>query len=245
MEKLNNSAAANLQTQKPNKLAVFIVLLIFISLIIFIFKIIFGGSEIIGKYKKEDLPDNFEYRIIKDESDANIEKNQLEIEINQKLTEGQIATLAEELFNSKEKQRRFYMFYKLKGVENSPVAWAISHFDPELEIEISGSTNLEDTKMFTEAKKVKGDIIGIFDEKEYTFSLYTLYEIDDKIFIKTTFKDGESMDNEVIKINNKNGMRYNYKEDVSQGEYFILENDILEFYNKENKMFTSAEKLVL
>lgn len=94
----------------------------------------------IGKYIKEPIPENFLYEITKDESDASIGKNQLEIEISEKLTEGQIATLAEELYNSKKKQRRFYIFYKLKNVESS-TAWAISHFDPELEIEILDYTS--------------------------------------------------------------------------------------------------------
>lgn len=243
MKKPNNSTAGNLPTQKPNKLAAFIVLLIFISLIMFIFKLIFGGSNTIGKYKKEVLPDNFEYKILKDESDANIEKNQLEIEINQKLTEAQIATLAEEIYNSKDKQRRFYIFYKLKGINNSPEAWAISHFDPDLEIEISGSTNMQDNKMLEEAKKVTGVIIGIFEENKYTYALYTLYEKNNLTFIKKTLKEGGSYDNELIKVDTKKGIKYNYKDDSSQGEYFLLNNNILEFYNSENKLFTSGIKL--
>lgn len=229
---------------KPNKAVIFI-LLIFTVLIFFLVKLIFGGSAnaTIGNYTKEDLPENFEYRITKDESNPNIEKNQLEVEINQKLTEGQLATLAEELYNTKDKQRRFYIFYNLKNNDNSIVAWATSHFDPELVIAINGSTNTEDDQMLLEAQKVQGNIIGIFNEKDYTFSLYTIYERNGKIFIRTTFKDGESMDNEVEKINSKNGIRYNYKENVSQGEYFILNKDMLEFYNIENKMFTTASKL--
>ncbi|MBP2618747.1 hypothetical protein [Chryseobacterium jejuense] len=79
--------------------------------------------------------------------------------------------------------------------------------------------------------------------KNYTFSLYIIYGNNGKTFIRTTFKNGESMDNEVEKISSKNGVRYNYKEDVSQGEYFVLNNNILEFYNSENKFFTTAEKL--
>lgn len=230
--------------QKPNKTVIFI-LLIFTVLIFFLVKLIFGGSSnaTIGNYTKEDLPENFEYRIIKDESNPNIEKNQLQVEINQKLTEGQLATLAEELYNTKEKQRRFYIFYNLKDNENSIVAWATSHFDPELEIAINGSTYTEDNKMLLEAKKVKGNIIGIFNEQNYIFSLYTIYENNGKTFIRTTFKDGESIDNEVEKVSSINGIRYNYKEDVSQGEYFILNNDVLEFYNAENKMFTSGTKI--
>lgn len=45
--------------------------------------------------------------------------------------------------------------------------------------------------------------------------IYTIYENNGKTFIKMAFKDGESMDNEFEKINIKNEMRYNYKEDVA------------------------------
>ncbi|AZB00312.1 hypothetical protein EG359_12085 [Chryseobacterium joostei] len=239
MEK--NPKANKPTNPKPNKAVIFI-LLIFTALIFFLVKLIFEGSSsaTIGNYTKEDLPENFEYRIIKDESNPNVEKNQYQVEINQKLTEGQLATLAEELYNSKDKQRRFYIFYNLKDNENSILAWATSHFDPELEVSINGSTNTEDNQMLFKAQKVEGDIIGIFNEKDYTFSLYTIYEHNGKTFIRTTFKDGEFMDNEVEKINSKNGIRYNYKEDVSQGEYFVLNNDVLEFYNNDNKKFTHA-----
>lgn len=123
------------------------------------------------------------------------------------------------------------------------LAWATSHFDPELVIAINGSTNTEDDQMLLKAQKVQGNIIGFFNEKDYTYSLYTIYEHNGKTFIRTTFKDGESMDNEVEKMNSKNGVRYDYKENVSQGEYFILNNGVLEFYNDENRMFTTASKL--
>lgn len=245
MEKLNNPTVSKPTTPKPNKAAVFFILLIFAALTIFLIKLIFGGSSnaTIGRYTQEELPENFEYTIVKDESNPNIGKNQLEVEINQKLTEGQLATIAEELYNMKDKQKRFYIFYNLKDIESSITAWATSHFDPELEISINGSTNSQDNKMLLEAKKVSGKIIGIFDEQQKTSFLYTVYEANGKTFIKTSFKDGGSMDNEVTKIDVENGIRYNYKEDVSQGEYFILNNDVLRFYNDKNEKFTEAIKL--
>lgn len=97
--------------------------------------------------------------------------------------------------------------------------------------------------MLLEAKKVKGNIIGIFNEQDYTFSLYTVYENNGKTFVKTTFKGGQSMIEEMIKSNTTNGIKLISKDGGSQGEYYILNNAILEFYNKENKMFTSGFKL--
>jgi hypothetical protein len=64
-----------------------------------------------------------------------------------------------------------------------------------------------------------------------------------KYLLKFWFKDGSSSINEMAKKELKNGTKLNYKNGDSNGEYFILtEKGILEFYNSENKMFTSASK---
>lgn len=202
------------------------------------------SSDKIGKYTKEELPPNFEYKIIKEESSTNLEKNQLEVEINQKLTEGQIATLAEDLYNKKDIQKRFYINYILKGSENSVAYWATSHFDPELDISIIGSTENEDNSMLKTAEDVQGNIIGIFNEEEYTFAIYTVYEDKDLTFVKTSFKNGQSMIEEVNKIDNiKGGVKLTSKDIEGNGEYYILKDNTLEFYNKENNKFTEAKKI--
>jgi hypothetical protein len=200
-----------------------------------------GENTKIGKYTKEPLPENFSYEIIKDESDSVLEKNQLEVELNQKLTEGQIATLAEELFNSKDKQRRFYISYRLKGVENGGTYWAISHFDPELEIEIIGSTAKEDANKDKLSEKIDGKVVGKWNENKYTFSNLIIYKKDNRTFIKTIYKSGQTSDVELKESKTEKGIRYDYKEGGYNGEYFILNNqNELELYNSENKNFTTT-----
>ncbi len=211
------------------------------SLIAIIIIANWGDSSKIGKYTKEELPKDFSYNIVKDESNVALQKNQLEIELNQKLTEGQIATLAEQLFNSKEKQRRFYIFYKLKGVENSVAAWATSHFDPELEIGIIGSTTEEDVNKDKLSEKIDGKVVGKWDENKYTFSNLIIYKKDNKTFIKTVYKNGQTSDEELKESETEKGIRYDYKDGGYNGEYFILNNENgLELYNSENKNFTTA-----
>lgn len=188
----------------------------------------------IGRYAKESLPENFFYEIIKDESDKVLEKNQLEVEISQKLTEGQIASLAEELYNSKDPKRRFYIFYKLKGVENTAAYWAIS-------LDIMGSTTAEDINKEKISEKIDGELIGEWDENKYTFSKLMIYKKDDKIFIWTIYINGQVSDIEIIEKKIENGIRYDYKDGGYNGEYFILNNQSgLELYNRENKKFTTA-----
>lgn len=199
-------------------------------------------NSTIGKYKKQPLPADFTYTILKDESDDALGKNQFTIEINKKITIEQIATLADKLYSSKKKQRRFYIFYDLANSKNAPAAWAISHFDPDLEIEIIGSTEDEELNQKQNADKVDGTIIGVFYEQEYTSASYTIYEKNDSTFIKVVFKDGSVMDSKMKKTKMSTGIRLD-EIDNTNGEYYVLtDSGKLEFYNKENKNFTTATK---
>lgn len=222
----------------------------------------------IGNYSKEALPENFHYEIIKDESDALLEKNQLTVEISEKLTVGQIATIAEELYNSKDNRRRFYIWYKLKGVENG-VAWATSHFDPELEISINGSTIEDDNKRdrllekidtgisindsttqeSTEknnlSEKFDGEIIGKWDENKFSFTTLIIYKKNNKAFIKTIFKNGFVIDDELIETKTRDGIRYDYKEaESNNNEYLILNNGgMLDIYDSIDGKYTTAKPI--
>lgn len=201
-------------------------------------------SGTIGKYKKEPLPDDFSYNIIEDNSNEGLEKNQLTVEINKKITEGQIATLADKFFSSKTKQRRFYIFYLLPGMKDGAGAWATSNFDPELEIQILGSTSQEDVKANKLADApIDGEVIGKWHEEQYSSSNYVIYKKDNKLFLKIIFKSGQTTDEELNEKKVSNGTRYDYKGGGFNGEYFIVNsNGGLEFYNSENKNFTTANK---
>ncbi len=223
-----------------------------------------GQNSKIGKYTKEALPKNFYYKIVKDESDVVLEKNQLTVEISEKLNEGQIATLAEELYNSKDSRRRFYIWYKLKDIDNG-TAWATSHFDPELEISINGSTIEEDInkdKLLEEidneistngsitdeeksSYKIDSEIIGKWEENKFSFTNLIIYKKDNKIFIKTIFKNGVVLDDELIEIKTSKGIRYNYKDSESNNnEYFILNNEgMLDIFDPIDGKYTTAKSI--
>jgi len=211
----------------------------FCGIFLLIFLSSCGNNDMIGKYKKQPLPSDFTFKIIEDKSNDSLEKNQLSIEINQKISVEQIATLADSLYSSKPKQRRFYIFYLLP--ETNGGVWATSHFDPNIVIEILGSTPKQDTASDKISEDFTGDVIGKWHEDKYTSSNYVIYNKDNKVFIKTIFKDGQVSDEELKEKKEKSGTRYDYKNGGYNGEYFILnENGNLEFYNSENINFTTA-----
>ncbi|MBS1622501.1 MAG: hypothetical protein JST83_00605 [Bacteroidetes bacterium] len=197
----------------------------------------------VNTYSKKPLPPDFTYAVVKDNSNEALEKNDLDIEINKKLTVEQIATLADKIYDSKPTQRRFYIFYFLEKYKKGAHAWAISHFDPTLKIEILGSSLQEDSISGKIVANFKGDVLGKWYEKNYRSSTYILYRVNSKKFMKTVFKDGEEMDEELIEKKVPTGIRLEPKEKTN-GEYYVLgKNNILEFYDEENKKFTTAAKL--
>ncbi len=123
-------------------------------------------------------------------------------------------------------------------------AWATSHFDPELKIDIIGATPKEEAAANATADKVEGEIVGKWHEEQYTSANYVIFRKDNKTFVRTIFKNGQTSDEELKCKKGSNGIRYDYKEGEMYGEYFILKNSgELQFYNKANKRFTTATKL--
>lgn len=195
-----------------------------------------GESSTIGKYKKQPLPKDFTFKIIQDKSNDALEKNQLVIEISEKITIEQIATLADKFYSSRPKQRRFYIAYLLPSMKNDGSGcWATSHFDPELEIDIIGSTENQDVKT-SETSDISGTIIYKWrNEKSLSGAVLVLYKnSENKLIMRIIFKDGAKLESE-IKESTQNG-KSRYSDDNKHGEYYILEsNGNLGLYGNDGK----------
>jgi len=175
----------------------------------------------IGVYKKEPLPADFTYTILEDTSDSILEKNQLTIELSKKITVGQIATIADELYNSKQKRRRFYIFHTVKGMNSTNGVWAISHFDPELEIQILGSTEEQDSKTAI-TSAVDGEILGHWRNENSLMgaSMILFKDKSDKLNMRITFKDGSIMSDVVTE--KKQGSIKVLTDGNAHGEYYVI-----------------------
>lgn len=200
-----------------------------------------ADNSTIGKYTKEKLPDDFSYKVIKDESDPAFEKNQITIEINQKISNGQIATLADKLFSSKPKQRRFYMFYIVSGMKVGSGAWATSHFDPEIEIMILGATEQEE-EMLDNVTIESGEIIGKWKEVDPVMSCtWIIFLEGDQYKIKAVYMDGSQSTEILSKSNYDNLIRFDYS-DNEFGEYLLIEkNGNLGIYDTDGKISESKK----
>lgn len=201
-------------------------------------------SSKVGKYTKEELPEGFKYSIVNDQSDSTIGKNQLTVSIPLKVNEGQLATIAEDIYKSKPEQKRFYISYLLPGMDGKNGAWATSNFDPELEIEILGSTERTDVNIDNLISSIKGDIIGKWSEKEKTNLNFVFYKKGDKPYAKVFSGSGEISDDELKTKKLSSGIKYEVKESNTTGEYYVINSDgNLDLYNSENVKFATGLKL--
>jgi hypothetical protein len=99
------------------------------------------------------------------------------------------------------------------------------------------NTKTEEAKADNETP---GTVLGKYFEGKSTNATYILYENESKTYMRLIMSDGSTLDDEVKKSVVDGGVRIDYIEGGYAGEYFIQTSVGLDFYNKENKKFTSA-----
>lgn len=185
----------------------------------------------------------YQYTIVSEEPNSAFKKCNLVIELPEKISKEELTAIATELRESRKEYDRLWIAYYLPGMKVGAGAWAVTNYTPELEMEFVGSTIDEEKVVRDAAKSVDGKLLGSFLETQYTSGSYAVYEKDGKTYIKITYKSGEPNVEEMVRSQTKDGIRLDYKNGGSAGEYFILRNNRLEFYNSEGKNFTVGEPI--
>ncbi len=196
--------------------------------------------------EKTNSKDNLSYEIITEKDNVNPEidlnKCNIEVRLNKKLTKEELKIIANNLRGTRKSYDKLWIFYYLPEMKVGSGAWATTHFTPDLEVEILGSTIAEE-KSAIEKINVIGNVIGTWSEEQYTSTKVVIYKEKEKIYIKTIYKNGQESVEELIAKKIKSGMKYEEAEGNPNGEYYVLENDgNLGYYNKQNNRFTIAKK---
>ena len=105
-------------------------------------------------------------------------------------------------------------------------AWATSHFNPNLEVKILGTTIEEEKALMGGPKNSSGNIIGDWlDESPYVGAKYTFLKKNGKIIMIRKFKDGSGSEKEMIQKNQSGRLRFEEKGGYDFGEYYLIEKD--------------------
>ena len=152
-------------------------------------------------------------------------KSSIDVRLEKRVTGAFIRKLALKLREAETvKYERMFITYYLPGMTPGSGAWATSHFNPNLEVKILGTTIAEEKALRVESKDSSGGVIGKWlDESPYVGAIYTFLRSNGKIIMVRKSKDGSSSEREMIQKRQSGLLRFEEKVGRRQGEYFLVE----------------------
>ena len=151
-------------------------------------------------------------------------KSSIDIRLEKKVSKDFLQKLALKLRKAEpRKYDRMFITYYLPGMTPGSGAWATSHFNPNLEVKILGTTIEEEKALMSKPQKSSGKIIGEWlDESSYG-AKYTLIKRNGKIIMICKYKDGSGSEEEMIQKKQSGKLRFEEKEGNNFGEYYLIE----------------------
>lgn len=170
--------------------------------------------------------DGINYSIISKESIRNV-KCSFNIRLSKKANKQQLKNIAWNLKNNLHKEyQRIFIVYYLPGDIVGSGGWATSHFNPDLEVEIYGSTIEEDRATRNRVNKIHFKyVLGKWIDN-YDGCIITLLKKNNTFYIDKAYSDGSSQSKLRVKILK------------NQKRYYPVENDFEEYYliNKQGNL---------
>ena len=166
------------------------------------------------------------YTIIEKYSMGSI-KLSIDIRLEQKVSKDFLHKLALKLRREEPiKYDRMFILYYLPGMKPGSGAWASSHFNPNLKVNILGTTIEEEKALMSKPKDSSGEIIGEWiDESPYVGGKYTLLKRSGKIIMIRKFPDGSGSEKEMIQKKQSGKLRFEEKGGNDFGEYYLIESN--------------------
>lgn len=188
-----------------------------------------------------NIPYDVTWEIVKEESNAALNKSNIEIKLNKKIDEQILKEIAQEIRSSRTRYDNLWIAYYIPGMTKG-MAWATTHYTPELEIGIMGSTELEDEET-AKTNDINGEVLNKWrSEKSLMGGTLVLYRTQNaKLIMRTSFKDGSSAHNEITETTENGQIKYD--DENGHGEYYLVEsNGHLGLYGANGK-FDEAIKI--
>lgn len=163
------------------------------------------------------------FEIIEDIKKSNI-KRSVTIRLTNKVSKETLYKIAKYIkSNDRKTYKRTFILYYLPKMEIGAGAWATTHFNPTLKVNILGLTLEEEVVLKSKTKNVNRNEIGSWITESFP-GILTIYKEKKAYFLEWRFNDGSKLNREVIKKSSSKGIRFERKNET-RGEYFIVNND--------------------
>lgn len=180
-----------------------------------------------------------EYSVIEKTSLSGV-KLSIDIRLSKKVDNDFLKEFALFLKNSdKGKYKNIFMCYYLPDMKVGSGAWATTHFNPDLKVEILGMTLEQEKKLKSEKAEPDQKIIGKWkDESPFVGAIWKMFEKNKKTFLLVNYNDGSKSENELI-LKKEKGITKYYEKDDRAGTYFIItKSGDLSIYDNEGFFMT-------
>ena len=198
------------------------------------------GKSALGSTDSDDQIQT-KYRITKDESLSNI-KRSVSVILEEKVDRETLIKIAKNIkTNSTQHYERTFIMYHIKGMNIDDIAWATSHFNPELKIVINGTTIEEDLSIKPDIDiPKKSKLIGKWiDNRPYNEGPIVIYKNKRTYFIEKIYRDGSRSKTKLNRAKISTGTKFTPIGDEGNGDYWIINKQKnLEIWDSEGLIAT-------
>lgn len=154
-------------------------------------------------------------------------KRSVDVRLNKAVSDEVLRAIAEAVRaeDSREYERTLITYY-LPNMTVGAGAWATSHFNPTLEVQIQGLAAEQERALSGPVNLANRNLIGRWlDERPFVAGPIAIFEEDGLLFIEQTFKDGSNLKYEVVENRSPLGRRFDSSDGSSTGDYWVLGSD--------------------
>jgi len=172
-------------------------------------------------------------------------KRSLSVRLNKKVSEQTLRSIALELKaqDSGDYDRTFITYY-LPGMPVGSGAWATTHFNPRLKIEILGLSEDDEQRLVAQPVSPGRRIIGQwFDETPMVGGRLTIGEDGDRLFLEWTLKDGGTIKDDLVESKSPFGRRFDKVGGSGHGDCWVIGSDGNLQLRDNQGLITTARKI--
>ncbi len=177
------------------------------------------------KPRMSSIPADVAYTVIDSQIIPGIKRG-LDVRLNRKVSKAVLRAIALELkARDPRKHERTFIVYLLPEMRVGAGAWATTHFNPDLTVEILGLTIAKGKALIDEPIDIPSHrIIGAWiDERHYASSKITIYQAQGRPFLQQRFGDGSKRTKELVERPSPDGRKFEMKEGSPSGDHFLID----------------------
>jgi hypothetical protein len=154
-------------------------------------------------------------------------KVSLTVRLSRKVSHEELETIARSLRKQEGDYKHVFMTYYLPEMAIGAGAWATTHFNPTLDVQVLGLSAETEKRIFSaERRSISGTVLGTWiDEQPFVASRITIREDEGQLFMDRLFKDGSSSQKRLLEQRTPSGRRFANMEPSPHGDHFILTPD--------------------